>query len=231
MQRTSAVVDSVVNDVASPYFSSFPSLSSDLRRIVGHAMILESPDISHVREMLQDEPILNMLNGGDLNSINLFRWRHIRDYTLRRDDGRFGYPCMMVGIDQDPETDPESRKIREETKNEFMEYLITSERVIMAGPLHMPTEIKDDPSSIAMGDFICFNAKDRDDAIAFVEDMPTAVQGLYKDLRVHFYNSLDITGKFVSEDPMRDAPGYQMKDALEQWGYPVADNQTPWLNW
>lgn len=211
---------------------SLPILSCDLQRIIGHAMILESPDISHVRQMLQEEPILKMLNGGDLNSgINIFRWRHIRDYTLRRDDGRFGYPCMMVGIDQDPETDPESKQIREETKAELMEYMIMSERIIMAGPLHMPTEIKDDPSSIAMGDFILFNAKTRDDAIAFVEDMPTSMQGLYKDLRVHFYNNLDISGKFVSEDPVRDAPGYQMKEAMEEWGYPVNDNQTPWLNW
>jgi hypothetical protein len=53
---------------------------------------------------------------------------------------------------------------------------------------------------------------------------------LYKDLRVNFYNSLDITGKFVSEDPLRDAPCGQMKEALEYWGYPTADDQTPWLN-
>ena len=192
-------------------------------------MILESPHISHVREMLQEEPILQMLNGGDLNAISLYRWRHIRDYTLRRDDGRFGYPCMMIGVDHD--ADEETLQIRQETKEAFMKYMIDSERIIMAGPLHMPTEIKDDPSSIAMGDFILFNAKSREDAIQFVEDMPTSMEGLYKDLRVHFYNNLDITGKFVSEDPMRDAPGYQMKEAMEVWGYPVADNQTPWLNW
>jgi len=210
---------------------SLPLLSSDLQRIVGHAMILESPDISHVREMLQQEPILKMLNGGDLNKISLFRWRHIRDYTLRRDDGRDGYPCMMLGIDHDAETDNDSKNIRDETKTAVLEYLIKSERVIAAGPLHMPTEIKDDPSSIATGDFILFNAKDRDHAIEFVEEMPTAAEGLYKDLRVHFYNTLDITGKFVSEDPLRDAPNYQLKEAMDAWGYPVQDNQTPWLNW
>jgi len=208
---------------------SLPILSTDLLRIVGHALILESPDIRHVREMLEEEPILNMLNGGDLNGISLFRWRHIRDYTLRRDDGRNGYPCMMMGVDED--SNMESKQIRDETKNAFMEYLIKSERIIAAGPLHLPTEIKDDPSSIAMGDFILFNAKSREDAIEFVEEMPTAEQGLYKDLRVQFYNTLDITGKFVSEDPMRDAPNGQMKDAMEVWGYPVRDDQTPWLNW
>lgn len=72
---------------------------------------------------------------------------------------------------------------------------------------------------------------DRDAAIEFAEDMPSAMNGLYKDMRVHFYNQLDITGKYVAEDPLRDAPCGQMKEALEYWGYPVADDQTPWLNW
>ena len=193
-------------------------------------MVLESPDISHVREMLKEEPILMGLNGGDVTNVQLFRWRQIRDYTLRIDDGRFGYPCMMLAIDDDTDIQV-GNTIRQDTKDEVMEYLIKSEQVIAAGPLHMATEIKDDPSSIPVGDFILFNAKNRDDAIEFAEELPTAVEGLYKDMRVHFYNTLDVTGKFVSEDPMRDAPGYQMKEAMEYWGYPVADNQTPWLNW
>lgn len=191
-------------------------------------MILETTDLKHVYEMLREEPNLVDLNGGDTSQIQLFRWRQIRDYTLRIDDGRFGFPCMMVGLDDEPEI---VGNLRSETKALALEYLIKSERVIASGPLHLPTEFKDDPSSIPVGDLILFNAKNRGDAIQFVEGMPTAMQGLYKDMRVHFYNSLDITGKFVSEDPLRDAPGYQMKEALEYWGYPVDDEQTPWLNW
>eukprot|EP00980_Cylindrotheca_fusiformis_P017498 scaffold5490_cov125-Cylindrotheca_fusiformis.AAC.15 len=171
-----------------------------------------------------------MLNGGDVSNVPLYRWRHIRDYTLRIDDGRFGYPCMMVGMDEAPET-LGTNSIREDTRDEFMKYMIKSERVIAAGPLHMATEIKDDPSSIPVGDFVLFNAKNRTDAIQFVEEMPQCIAGLYDDLRVHFYNNLDITGKFVSEDPMRDDPTREMKEALEYWGYPVGDDQTPWLNW
>ena len=178
--------------------------------------------------MLREEPTLKMLNGGDITNVPLFRWRHIRDYTLRIDDGRFGFPCMLIALDEDPEI---VGNTREETKDDVLKYMIQSKKVIAAGPLHMPTEFKDDPSSLAVGDFILFNAKDREDAIAFCEDLPSAVEGLYKEMRVHFYNNLDITGKFVSEDPMRDAPGGQMKEAMEYWGYPVSDDETPWLNW
>ena len=204
------------------------SLASDLQRIVGNLMMLETTDLKYVHEMLREEPNLVDLNGGDVSKIQLFRWRQIRDYTLRIDDGRFGFPCMMIGLDDEPET---VRNLRSETKAKALEYLIKSERVIASGPLHLPTEFKDDPSSIPVGDLVLFNAKNRDDAIQFVEGMPQAMEGLYKDLRVHFYNNLDITGKFVSEDPLRDAPGAQMKEALEYWGYPVDDEQTPWLNW
>lgn len=203
-------------------------LSSDLQRIVGQALVMETSDISHVYELLKEDPILNSLSGGDISNVPIYRWRHIRDYTLRIDDGRDGFPCMILALDDEPE---EVGNTREETKSETLKYLIDSRRVIAAGPLFLPTEFKDDPSSIAVGDFILFNAKSREDAIEFAEDMPSAAEGLYKDMRVHFYNSLDITGKFVSEDPLRDAPGYQMKEAMEYWGYPVDDDQTPWLNW
>jgi uncharacterized protein YciI len=203
-------------------------LASDLQRIVGHALILESPDISHVQDLLREEPGLKMLTGGDISNVPLYRWRQIRDYTLRIDDGRDGYPCMMYALDADPETS--GSNTREETKEEVMKYLIQSERVIAAGPLHLPTEFKDDPSSLAVGDLILFNAKNREDAIAFAENMPSSAEGLYKEIRIHFFNSLDVTGKFVSEDPMRDAPGHQMKEAMEYWGYPASDEETPWLN-
>lgn len=203
------------------------SLSSDLRRVIGHAMCLESSTLGYVKDFLSNDPVIQMLTGGDLTNIPLYRWRHIRDYSLRIDDGRFGYPCMCLALDGEVE---EVGDLRFEVSNEHLEYLIRSERVIAGGPLHLPTEFKDDPSSMPVGDFILFNAKDRDDAITFVENLPGAQAGLYDHMKVQFYNQLDVTGKFVSEDPLRDAPCEQMKDAMEVWGYPVRDDQTSWLN-
>jgi len=210
---------------------SLPMLASDLKRIIGHCMVMESTDIKHVKEFMREEPILKSLtdDGERIDEVPLYRWRHIRDYSLRIDDGRFGFPCMMAGLDNDAEII--GTNARSETEKPLLDYLIRSQKVIMAGPLHLPTQFKDDPSSIAVGDLIMFNAKDREDAINFVENMPSTQNGLYKDLRVHFYCQLDVTGKFISEDPNRDAPGYQMKEAMEYWGYPVDDDQTPWLNW
>jgi uncharacterized protein YciI len=191
-------------------------------------MFMESRELAHVQDLLREEPITKALTNGDISNIPLYRWRHIRDYTLRQDDGRFGMPVMLLAMDHDPEEI--GMGLREETRKANLEYLIRTERVIAAGPLHLPTEFKDDPSSIPVGDLIMYNAKNRQDAIEFAEGLPSAAKGLYKEMRVQFYNNLDITGKFVSEDPMRDAPNYEMKEAMEIWGYPVADEQTPWLN-
>ena len=135
---------------------------------------------------------------------------------------------MLLAMDDDPR---QVKGLRDEVWEDTLDYLIRSERVIAAGPLLTPTKIKDDPKSVPMGDLILFNAMNRDEAIEFAEALPFAEDGLYKSMRVNFYNKLDITGKFVSEDPLRDAPGYQKKEAMEYWGYPVADSQTPWLNW
>jgi len=191
-------------------------------------MCVESKELNDVQDFLSNEPIVQMFTEGDLTDIPLYRWRHIRDYSLRIDDGRFGYPCMILAMDDDPE---QVGNLRDEIKKDVLEYLIRSERVIATGPLHLPTEFKDDPSSSAVGDLVLFNAKGREDAIEFAENLPSAQEGLYKSMRVHFYNTLDITGKFVSEDPLRDAPCSDMKEAMEYWGYPVADDQTPHLNW
>ena len=203
-------------------------LASDLKRVIGHAMCLESTKLEYVQEVLSRDPIVQMLTGGNLAEIPLYRWRHIRDYSLRIDSGRDGYPCLCLGLDADPEE--VGSGLRESVQKDYLEYLMLSERVIAAGPLHLPTEFKDDPSSMAIGDLVLFNARDRDDAIQFAENLPSSAIGLYQNLRVHFYNTLDITGKFVSEDPLRDAPCEQMKEAMEYWGYPVDDEQTPWLN-
>lgn len=115
-------------------------------------MCLESTDLGQVRELLSNDPIVQMLTGGDLTNIPMYRWRHIRDYSLRIDDGRFGYPCMCLALDREPEV---VGNLRGEVREDMFEYLIRSERVIAAGPLHLPTELKDDPSSIPVGACAC----------------------------------------------------------------------------
>lgn len=195
-------------------------------------MCLESTALHHVKDVLAKDPIIQNLEY-NVEDVDLYRWRHIRDYTLRMDDGRDGYPCLCVGMDysDDESTLLQNQQLREDIREKYLETLIRSERIIATGPLYLPTEFKNDPSSLPVGDLILFNAKSRPDAIDFVEHLPSSQNGLYETLRVHFYNTLDITGKFVSEDPLRDAPCEQMKEAMEYWGYPVSDEETPWLNW
>jgi uncharacterized protein YciI len=190
---------------------------------------METTKLECTHRMMEEEPIIKMLTDGDISKVPLYRWRHIRDYTLRIDDGRFGAPCMLVAMDHEPE---EVGNLRSEFWEKHLEAMIRSNKIIAAGPLHLPTELKDDAASnLAVGDLIMFNAKNREEAIEFAESLPFAEEGLYKSMRVHFYNALDTTGKFVSEDPLRDSPCEEMQEALQYWGYPTDDDQTPWLNW
>ena len=213
-------------------------LSSDLQRTVGHAMCIDSPTIGDCREALSRDPVVRHLLGVDpatgecdASRVPLYRWRQIRDHTLRRDDGRDGLPNMVMALDRPGEASG-GGSLRGEVSNDHLEYLIRSERVIAAGPLHVATPDKTDPASVAVGTLLFVNAADREDAIAFAEGDPAARAGLYETITVHRFNSLDVTGKFVSENLY--FPGqntYQMKEAMEYWGYPVDDLQTRWLNW
>jgi uncharacterized protein YciI len=205
-------------------------LSSDVQRVIGQALCLESTQLAFAMEFLQNDPLVQFFTGGDLSNIPIYRWRHIRDYTLRRDDGRHGSPALLLALDDS--ADPETAEIRVAHNDEkSLEYLIRSERVIAAGPLHVCTESKNDPSSVPLGDLVLFNAKDRDEAIVFAENDPKAMLGLYKSMQVHFYNNLDVTGKFVARNRFDYEPTADLKQAMEMWGYPVSDEETPWLNW
>lgn len=205
------------------------SLSSDVRRVIGQIICLESAKLEYVQDFMKNEPLIQWFTGGDISEIPLYRWRHYRDYSLRQDDGRFGTPCMALALDHEAEEG--TGTLRDETYKEHLEYLIRTERVICAGSLHLPTQFKDDPSSLAVGDLVMYNAIDRDEAIELIENDPRAKEGLYKSIQVHFYNNLDVTGKFVAEDELRDSPCADLKEAMEIWGYPVHDDQTPWNNW
>ena len=211
------------------------SLSSDLQRTIGHAMCIDSPTLDHCREALSRDPLVRMVLGADAegrcdaSSVPLYRWRHIRDHTLRRDDGRDGCPTMLLAFDR-PEA--MSDGVREATFHDQLEHWIRSERVIAAGPLHVATADKPDAKSVPVGTLVCFNAADRDDAVDFVESDPAARAGLYENMTVHRYNDLDVTGKFVTENEIFPRQNtMQMKEAMGYWGYPVEDKQTKWLNW
>jgi len=201
-------------------------LSSDLRRVIGQVMCLESTDLKYVRDMLQQEPLVQFFTSGDLSEIPIYRWRHIRDFTLRQDDGRDGTPAMLLALDESG-----TQELRQETNLTNLEYLIRSERVIATGPLHLCTDTKDDLSSKAIGDLMFYNAVDRDAAIQFAEEQPRAQGGLYKSMQTHFYNNLDVTGKFVADNRLVREPITELKEAMEVWGYPTDDDQTPWINW
>ena len=195
-------------------------------------MCIESASVQDAQDLLSRDPIVQKLTGGDISNIPFYRWRQIRDYSLRVDDGRKGNVNLVIAMDRSAEEGVGD--LREEVQNDYLEHLIRSERVISAGSLHLPTEFKDDPSSIAVGDFILFNAVDREEAIDFAESTPAAEAGLYGNMKLHRFNSLDVTGKFVATDyvyPHRTKHTEDMKEALEHWGYPVDDLHTKWLNW
>jgi uncharacterized protein YciI len=215
---------------------SYPMLASDVKRTIGHAMCIDSPTLEDAKEALGRDPYVMSLTGGDTTHIPLFRWRHIRDHMLRQDDGRNGWPYLLVAMD---DTSEEHGALRQQTNLTHLEYMIRSERVIAAGPLHPPTADKNDAEGqTAVGTLMLFNAQEREEAISFCEDDPAAQAGLYGSMRVHRYNNLDVTGKFVSpnikeidERRSGNTDHQQMRDALDEWGYPVHDEQTPWLNW
>ena len=236
VELDTCIFSSLIANSSPIHSSSHNSLSSCATRPIGHILILESTDLAHIKSFLATDPIVQRL-GCSVEDIPLYRWRHIKDYTLRMDDGRDGYPNVLIQMDR-PAEELGGTDIRSVTEEAKLEYMIRSRKVIAAGPLHLPTEIKDDPSSMPVGDIVFFNAMDRDEAVEFAENDPAGLAGLYETMRVHKYNTLEITGKFISEN-LHTLEGNDdivnrhliLKEEMRAEGYPVDDEQTPWFNY
>lgn len=216
-------------------FWSYPLLSSDLGCFVGHAYCIDSNTVEDARNLLRHDPMVQAIRGNDddkddLSNICLYKWRHIKDHTLRQDPGRHGSPTLVLNLHHD-DADEDDAAAREEHYDDHLRYLIGSERVIQAGPLYAVEE-----EGTPLGDVTILNAEGRHHAVDFAEHDPLALQGLYGTMRVHRFNDLDVTGKFASTNQMVDEDvrvnnvEYEMREALEYWGYPIEDRQTKWVN-
>lgn len=209
---------------------------------IGHAICIDSNTLSYAQEVLKQEPILQALTLGieypncdiydapnpmtpraspsiaaDLSKVKLFRWRHIKDHSLRQDDGMLDMtPWLIVALDR-----PNQEELRAATNRSHIEYLIDSERIVMAGPLHSCTSLA------AVGNVMIVNALSREQAIEFAENDPYALVGLYETIRVHEYNTVDISGKFVTT---HIGDHDDVRKIMKKWKYPLDEEQTLWLN-
>jgi len=236
---------------------SYPLLSADGTVMIGHALCIDSNTVEGAKELLSREPILMALTNelerdmdlsqvifeipaasaddkphkgryprADLTKVGFYRWKHIRHYTLRQDDGMDDLaPTLIISFDH-----PSIPELRASTNTSHVEYLMDSEQVVMAGPFHAIMDDGVSQSATAIGDFVVVNTRDRAHAIEFAEQDPCARAGLYDLIRVHDFNNLDVTGKFVLNNKFQPNEFDQVKDAMDQWGYPVDDEQTVWLN-
>jgi uncharacterized protein YciI len=231
---------------------------------IGHAICIDSNSLSYAQELLSKEPILQALTNAeddtfdlpvyediltmpsplttttstrppaDLSKVKLFRWRHIKDHSLRQDDGMLDRtPWIVIALDR-----PDQQSLRAATNRSHVEYLIDSERIVMAGPLYAtPTNSSSSSSSstraaegtteAAIGNFMIVNALDRNDAVQFAENDPCALAGLYESIRIHDYNAIDVSGKFVT---VQIGDQDKVRAVMKSWGYPLNEDQTAWIN-
>lgn len=230
---------------------------------IGHAICIDSNSLSYAQELLSKEPILQALTNADddtfdlpvhediltmpspltattttrpladLSKVKLFRWRHIKDHSLRQDDGMLDRtPWIIIALDR-----PNQQSLRAATNRSHVEYLIDSERIVMAGPLYT-TPTNSNSSSMAaedtfpspepaVGNFMVVNALDRNDAVQFAENDPCALAGLYDSIRIHDYNAIDVSGKFVT---VQIGDQDKVRAVMKSWGYPLNEDQTAWIN-
>ena len=221
---------------------SYSILSTDQQSEIGSIICLNAQSSEDALKYLAKEPMIKYLlnceeedTNGDgvvkvLKKSNLlFQWRHAEEAKLRQDDGRFGLPYAMIGLDA-----KKSENLRDKHAREHYEYLIRSERVIASGSLlSFDTENSSDSESKTVGegigDIVFFNAPSRSDAILFAESDPLSLQGVYESLRVQRYNTIDVTGKHVAMDKYARSCNDVVFNEMEEEGYAVYDYQTPWV--
>ena len=95
--------------------------------------------------------------------------------------------------------------------------------------MYVFTPDKNDTDISLVGNLITFNAMKQEEDIEFAENYASAQDRFHDTMRLHNFNILDISGKFGVQNRYNDDID-EMKEALDYWGYPVHDTQTPWIN-
>jgi len=193
-------------------------LSDDLRTEVGNVVCIDAKTVEDARAFAEEEPLSVYLSGGNNRGpegTKLYRWGRVRDYDLRADDGRNGFPTMAFCWDKKKGVEG----LRPATRKAHLEYLIDSERIIAAGPLFETTG--DGADGGPVGSLVLFNSKSAEDAANFCANDPYALAGLFDDVRISYHNTVDVSGKFFTPDKFAVDPS----DTDEVTRYMTSDVQ------
>jgi len=193
-------------------------LSDDLKTEVGNAVCIDAKTVEEARAFAEEEPWSVYLSGGNNRGpegTRLYRWGRVRDYDLRADDGRNGFPTMAFCWDKKEGVEG----LRPATRKAHLEYLINSERIIAAGPLF--ETMGDGADGGPVGSLVLFNSKSAEDAAHFCANDPYALAGLFDDVRISFHNTVDVSGKFFTPDKFAVDPS----DTDEVTRYMTGDMQ------
>ena len=70
---------------------------------------------------------------------------------------------------------------------------------------------------------------ERGEDVEFADNDPSAQAGLCDTMCLHYFNILDISGKFGFQNRHNNDID-EMKEAMDYWGCRVHDAQTHWIN-
>jgi hypothetical protein len=118
--------------------------------------------------------------------------------------------------------------LRGRTREEHLEYLMKSGRVVAAGPIFEIKEEEEEEMGEPKGSLVVMNARSMEDAEEFVKNDPYNKAGLFENVMVRRINEADVSGKFgianKYEPEYRDPVEYELE---EEGGYDM--EKTPWL--
>jgi len=185
--------------------------------------------LTALKSFVSSDPIVSAFGNHD---VKIYRWSKETHHLLRADDGKGGYPHMVLSMYK------EDKKSQGQANfPSHLDFLKDKRKAITVGGLFdegVVGAIEEGGGGAAagavVGTFLLINAENANEAKDFMDSDPSGQDKFYETSYISRYNKIDCTGKFLAFDKYDKHYISPIEKELQSaGGYEV--EKSPWSNW
>jgi len=192
-------------------------------------LCIDATSLTALKSFVSSDPIVSAFGNHD---VKIYRWSKETHHLLRADDGKGGYPHMVLSMYK------EDKKSQGQANfPSHLDFLKDKRKAITVGGLFdegVVGAIEEGGGGAAagavVGTFLLINAENANEAKDFMDSDPSGQDKFYETSYISRYNKIDCTGKFLAFDKYDKHYISPIEKELQSaGGYEV--EKSPWSNW
>ena len=193
-------------------------------------LCIDATSLTALKSFVSSDPIVSAFGNHD---VKIYRWSKETHHLLRADDGKGGYPHMVLSMYK------EDKKSQGQANfPSHLDFLKDKRKAITVGGLFDEGVVGaiegggggGAAAGAVVGTFLLINAENANEAKDFMDSDPSGQDKFYETSYISRYNKIDCTGKFLAFDKYDKHYISPIEKELQSaGGYEV--EKSPWSNW